>query len=147
VRDQANALVSSITSAISQPVLLGFIGSTSCINRHIADRAWTLGRQAHKQYAGITRQPGQRSAREPRLTKGLMARARRWVRRRETAWLIGCAARKGKSTLRELEKGLKWPQFTRATRTSQQYAWLYWPGLTYNCAPLNAQPSGWSMHQ
>jgi hypothetical protein len=65
VRDQANALVSSITSAISQPVLLGFIGSTSCINRHIADRAWTLGRQAHKQYAGITRQPGQRSARDP----------------------------------------------------------------------------------
>jgi len=42
---------------------------------------------------------------------------------------------------------LKWPQFTRATRTSQQYAWLYWSGLTYNCAPLNAQPSGWSMHQ
>src|SRR5471032_1362048 len=104
VRDQGNAVVSLITSAISHPVLLGFIGSTSCISRHMPDFASTLGRQAHRQYSGITRQPGQRSAREPRATNGFTARARRWVRKRETAWLIGCAAGKWKSTQIELGK-------------------------------------------
>ncbi|MNH14582.1 hypothetical protein D3C79_741770 [compost metagenome] len=75
-------------SAISQPVLVGFNGSVSCINRHTPESACTLGFQAHRQWVAITRQSGQRSAREPRAMNGLMLRASRSARRRATAWLM-----------------------------------------------------------
>lgn len=49
VRDQPKAKVSATVSAISQPVLVGFSASMSCMTRHMPARASTRGRQAHMQ--------------------------------------------------------------------------------------------------
>jgi hypothetical protein len=86
VRAQPKAKVSTTTSAINQPVLLGFSGSMSAIRRHTPARVRTVGRNAHMQWLGTSRQLAQRSRlNPPRARKGLTLRARRAARRRETA--------------------------------------------------------------
>jgi len=87
VRDQPKAKVSSTTSAISQPVLLGLSASMSPMIRQTPARVAMEGRSAHRQWLGASRQPAQRSRlKPPRARKGLTLRARRSARSRETAW-------------------------------------------------------------
>ncbi len=87
VRAQPKAKVSATTSATSQPVLLGLSGSISAISRHIPACTGTVGRWAHMQCVGGSLQAAQRSPRgPPRARNGLELRARRALRRRETAW-------------------------------------------------------------
>jgi hypothetical protein len=68
-------------------VLLGFKGSMSAMSKHMPDWVDRSGRSAQMQWLGTKRQPQQRSPlMPPRAMNGLALRARRSVRRRETAW-------------------------------------------------------------
>jgi hypothetical protein len=68
-------------------VLLGLNVSMSAISKHTPARVGTDGRKAHMQWLGNSRQPAHRSClNPPRAMKGLALRARRAVRKRETAW-------------------------------------------------------------
>ena len=86
VRAQPKAKVSCTTSAISQPVLLGLSASISAMIKHMPEAVARFGRSAQMQWLGLSRQPEQRSDfMPPRAKNGLLERAKRASRRRETA--------------------------------------------------------------
>ena len=73
----------------------------SAMIRHIPARVVTTGRTPHRQWLGTRRQAAQRSPRgPPRARKGLELRARRALRRRDTAWACAALGMAGRYGLR-----------------------------------------------